>query len=51
MKGASGSSLRALMLGLMLLPQAARSDEPPLTLEAAIDMALANNERSMKAPL
>jgi outer membrane protein TolC len=39
-----------LVIALSLAPATTRADEPPLTLEAAIDMALANNERGLKAP-
>lgn len=37
-------------VGLFAVAAAARADEPPLTLEAAIDLALAHNERALKAP-
>ncbi len=39
------------MLGLMLLPTPARAADEPLTLDAAISLALENNERSLKTPL
>ncbi|HWE30495.1 MAG TPA: TolC family protein [Polyangia bacterium] len=43
-------AVRALIVGLIMLPTAARAAEAPLTLEDAIALALANNERSLKAP-
>jgi outer membrane protein TolC len=40
----------ALSIGLALAPRAARA-EPPLGLDEAVTLALANNERALKAPL
>ena len=40
----------ALSLGLALAPRAARA-EAPLGLDEAVNLALANNERALKAPL
>jgi outer membrane protein TolC len=40
----------AVVIGLLFAGAAARADEPQLTLQAAIDLALANNERALKAP-
>jgi outer membrane protein TolC len=53
--GGSGTSfipraVRALMIALAVLPARAPAAEAPLTLEEAIALALANNERSLKAP-
>lgn len=40
----------ALSLGLLMWPRAARADDP-LGLDDAVNLALANNERALKAPL
>ena len=40
----------AVLIGVLFVGAAARADEAPLTLQAAIDLALANNERALKAP-
>jgi outer membrane protein TolC len=42
---------RSLGLGLLLIAASARADQAPLTLAAAIDLALAHNERALKTPL
>jgi outer membrane protein TolC len=38
------------LIGLAILPRAARAADEPLTLDEAITLAFANNERSFKAP-
>jgi outer membrane protein TolC len=47
---ASWLARSALAFALCVAAAAARASEPPLTLQAAIDLALANNERALKAP-
>ena len=44
------SCLATVVIGFGLVATCARADEAALTLEAAIDLALAKNERALKAP-
>jgi outer membrane protein TolC len=47
---AGASCLAAVAIGSVLVASSARAEEPPLTLPEAIDLALATNERALKAP-